>query len=113
MWRIIAWLLLLTSGAIADYRILRFEAEWCGSCAVLRNQIDTPQAQTWLTEFGVTVVHVDFDEHPQQAVNYKVGALPTCVLVDVDRNNKATVVRRHVGTMTVEQFMVFATPPAQ
>ncbi len=58
--------------------ILEFSAGWCGPCKEMKPQIDLLKTKSY------PIRVLDVDEHPDLARNYRVGSVPTFVIVDPD-----------------------------
>ena len=114
MQRFLLFLLLLSPeiAQAADYRLLRFTATWCGPCHAQQAIFRQPQIQAVLRQHNIKDVAVDIDRYPSIAKTWRIRAVPTTILVDVDpADGKATVIRRRNTSMTAEQYKNFVTPP--
>jgi len=60
-------------------KLVKYEASWCGPCRAWE-----PVIQRLAESYGLELVHVDVDEHPDQAEAAGVRGLPTVVLEDHD-----------------------------
>ena len=81
--------------------VIKFESNDCPHCKTLDNIINASQ------DPKVPIMRVNVQAHPmneQLAKEANVQALPTLVLLE-DGMEKS----RHTGTMTSEQFYLFAT----
>lgn len=58
--------------------ILQFSATWCGPCKEMKPHIDLLQSKNY------PIRVLDVDEQPDLARNYRVGSVPTFVIVDPD-----------------------------
>lgn len=74
--------------------LLRFTAKWCGPCKMLAPLIAT-------YEDKATIRTIDVDEEPKVAVEYKVTAIPTVIVLD--ENGKET--DRKVGQAINKTFL--------
>lgn len=78
-------------------KILKFSANWCGPCKLMKPVVLKAESE------GVLVEHIDIDSQPEKAQEYGITSVPTFVkLVD---NSEAS---RHVGVMNINQFRLFA-----
>ena len=63
-----------------------FQATWCGPCHRMEPVLKRIEAK------GYKVVRIDVDKQPKLAEKYGVKALPTCVSVDKQGQEKGRVV---------------------
>ncbi len=68
-------------------RILKFEAEWCGPCHVIRPTIEEIAEET-----GLELEAVNIDDNPGMAETYNVLSIPTVLVVE-----DAVELARHTG----------------
>lgn len=78
-------------------QILYFTAAWCGPCKMFGPVFDQVTS-----ELGVMVQKVDVDESQRIAIQYKINAVPTLILVEAGVEKKRTS-----GSMTAEQLRAF------
>jgi thioredoxin 1 len=60
-----------------EQKILKFEADWCGPCKIMK-----PVAYDLSKQYKIDVVAVDIDEHPEIAQQYDVRSIPTLILLE-------------------------------
>jgi thioredoxin 1 len=78
-----------------NLKILKFGAEWCGPCRMMKPIII--QAQKALPD--ISIEDVDIDENPDLALKYNIGAVPTIVFLKDEVEQE-----RVVGILNVEQI---------
>lgn len=68
-------------------RIIVFKATWCGTCALLENEWPGLRKQKFRVGTRATdnVQLIDVDQHPDLMHKYRVGALPTIILLEGNR----------------------------
>lgn len=77
--------------------ILDFWAEWCGPCRKLAPLLEEISVEA---EGRYKVGKVNIDENQELAAEYKVDAIPTCVVV-----KDGQVVNRIVGLTSKEKYL--------
>ena len=93
-------LLFTTMLQAADYKLVYFEASWCGSCVKM-----TPVLDEYVKESKVNVTKVDIDKETDIATEYKVKKVPTVAIVQTkDKKNKE--IGRLEGFRPLAQFKV-------
>ncbi len=56
---------------------LKFGATWCGPCKILEPNLKKMEA-----EFpSINIKHIDVDEYPKLAKEYKIRSVPTVILL--------------------------------
>ena len=69
-------------------KLIKFEADWCGPCHVIR-----PAINEIVEETGLELEVVDIDDNPDLAESYAVQSIPTILLVE-----DAAEIARHTGS---------------
>ncbi len=111
---VVAALLLLPSlGQADDYRVLHFGATWCRPCRVLNQRLEHPEIQALVKKHKLRLMDIDTDQDHVGVANYQVTDIPVCLLVRINAQNKAVVLRRVTGLQTHEQLLVFLLPPGK
>ena len=77
-------------------RVLKFSAEWCQPCKMLKPIVEKASAQLPDVEF----VSIDVDLEPDLATKMKVRAVPTMVFLKDD-----VVVKELVGLTTLDNLL--------
>jgi thioredoxin-like negative regulator of GroEL len=73
-----------------------FSAEdWCSNCKVLKKTMQG-------IEFNIPVSVVDVDKDPSAAREFAIRGVPTLLLMQDNQ-----VIKRHTGTMSVNQLQEF------
>ena len=74
-------------------KLLKFEADWCGPCKVMK-----PIAKELADKYSLDIASVDIDLNPEIAKQYNVMSIPTLVLLEDDKE-----IGRSVGAMPVKK----------
>ncbi len=94
-----------------EYQLLHFEATWCGPCATLNEHLRDKTVLATLKAGKIKLLNIDVDTDAQGVTWYKVDEIPTCILVRVNAKRQATVIRRKVGLMTLQELVTFLKLP--
>lgn len=76
-------------------KLIKFEADWCGPCHVIR-----PAVTAIAEETGLELEVVDIDDNPDLAESYGVQSIPTILLVE-----DAAELSRHTGSAPKSQIL--------
>lgn len=77
-------------------RVLKFEAQWCQPCKVMKPVVEKVAAQNSDVEF----VSVDIDDNPDLATKMNIRAVPTLVFLKDD-----VVVKEMVGLTSLDNLL--------
>ena len=80
-------------------KILKFYSDWCNTCKMLSNTIDSIKE-----EIPFEIEEVDATSNAVMTKKYNIRGVPTMIIV-----NGEAEVKRHIGNMTVEQIKEFVT----
>ena len=86
--------------------LLYFTAEWCGPCWVMKRT-------TWADESveaalrAYVPVRLDVDHHPDEALSYRVDAMPMMAVLDANGD----VIKTTVGGMSPTEFLAWLGDP--
>lgn len=69
--------------------IIKFGAEWCGSCTTLDKVLERQE-----------YTKIDVEDNIEMSANYGIRNLPTTLF-----KKDGVIVAKHVGLMTLEQFL--------
>lgn len=58
-------------------KLLKFEADWCGPCKIMKPVVEKLAAQ-----YDLEVEVIDIDENPMRANHFRVQSIPTVVLMN-------------------------------
>jgi len=78
-------------------KLLKFSAEWCGPCGMLKKVIDG------IEDLPIEIQEINIDEETELAAQYNIRNIPTCVIV----SDSGEEIRRKSGMMNKEQFLLF------
>ena len=76
-------------------KLIKFSAEWCGSCKAMNNVVNKVLVKFPALEFE----DIDVEDNINIAEHYNVKNLPTFVIVDNDKE-----IARTSGSMTQSKF---------
>lgn len=116
---VIAWAIREPNGAVdpagppsqsKPYQLLKFSGSWCLSCRTLASRLRGRDVQRVLTAFKVKEIDVDIDKEPKTAEAWGVTTVPVIILVEIDKYGKGIIVRRHVGSLSTKDLLVFVDP---
>ena len=82
---------------MADYTLLKFEADWCHPCKLTSRALDVALRGHSANTFEI--VTIDIADDSLTATQYQVSALPTVVVLDAEQEEIA----RHIGSLTPPQ----------
>ena len=77
--------------------LISFHAPWCAPCKAM-----APIVKEIISTSGLKLVDVDVDEDVELAIEYKVRAIPTLILVKDNHE-----VGRLIGSQSAEQLKKF------
>jgi len=80
-------------------KILKFYSDWCNTCKMLSNTIDSIKE-----EIPFEIEEVDATSNAVMTKKYNIRGVPTMIIV-----NGEAEVKRHIGNMTAEQIKEFVT----
>ena len=78
-------------------KILKFYSDWCDTCTMLSNTIDSIKE-----EIPFEIESVDAINNTEMRLKYNIPGVPTMIIVDGE-----TEIKRHVGKMTADQIKEF------
>lgn len=78
-------------------KILFFSAPWCGSCKILKPRINSLESGGL-----IEVEHLNSDNNPDLAIEYKIKNIPTVILLE-----NGEEVDRFTGAKNKEQILEF------
>jgi len=79
--------------------IVDFHAKWCGPCKILMPRLETA---IMALKGSVDLAKVDIDDHPDIAMDYNVGAVPSVLAI-----KNGSVVDKFVGLKDDDQIGTF------
>ena len=83
-----------------DFEVLHFFAKWCGPCQSMDQEIKQFEKE----HPEVVIKHIDLDENENLAKQYNVMSIPTCILVDGEKELKRIV--GYMDKETIEKFVL-------
>ena len=86
-------LVVLSALGATDVELIQFSATWCGPCRAMQPVVDRLRAE------GHQVRHIDIDQHPEMASQFRVRGVPCFVLMQGGRE-----LNRVVGATSYEKL---------
>jgi len=113
--RILLMVLFLAATTQAgEWQLLRFRASWCAPCQQQKIIYEQAGIRDILKSHNVRDRLFDADQRKDAFQLWEIDRIPVTILVWVDDENKAKIVRRNDGTlMSPAVYQSFVRPPRE